>query len=174
MEIRDFGRNDFHQLASWFHSDEEVVQFGGPQLTYPLDDKQMEAMLSETGTDPIKRKCWMGIQDGEPVGHAQLGFDWRNGNATMQRVAIAPEHRGKKLAAPMLGLVVDYVFNIPEIFRLDLYVYAFNTPAIRTYQSLGFVLEGTRRAATRVGNDRWDSYVLSMLRPEYFKIGQKI
>ena len=40
------------------------------------------------------------------------------------------------------------------------------TLAIRTYQRLGFVPEGVRRASAVVVGERWDTAMMSLLRTE--------
>ena len=77
----------------------------------------------------------MACRDDTPVGHAQLAYEWRDGNARLGRVAIAPDARGQGLARPMVALMIDEAFRAPGIERLELNVYMFNTPAIRTYQA---------------------------------------
>ena len=67
----------------------------------------------------------------------------------------------------MLGLLLDKAFEFLEIERAELNVFAFNTPAIRTYERVGFVKEGMRRSSTRVGLQRWDTVVMSLLRDEW-------
>lgn len=109
----------------------------------------------------------MACRDGSPVGHAQLAYDWRDGNARLGRVAIAPAERGQGLARPMVALLIDEAFKTPGIERLELNVYMFNEPAIRTYQALGFTLEGVRRSSTQAGAQRWDTGMMGLLRSEW-------
>lgn len=109
----------------------------------------------------------MACRDGSAVGHAQLAYDWRDGNARLGRVAIAPAERGQGLARPMVALLIDEAFKTPGIERLELNVYMFNEPAIRTYQALGFTLEGVRRSSTRAGAQRWDTGMMGLLRSEW-------
>jgi RimJ/RimL family protein N-acetyltransferase len=167
MRLIPFSPEHFSILPPWFPDKPAVVQWGGPMLRYPLDEPQMQSMLDEGTSDPPRRLCWMAAQDDRWIGHVQLAFDWRNGNATLGRVAIAPSSRGQGLAAPMLRLVMRAAFDIPEIMRLELNVYTFNLPAIKTYNYLGFLHEGTRRSSARVGAERWDTSVMSILRAEY-------
>jgi RimJ/RimL family protein N-acetyltransferase len=171
MEIRPFQRDDFEILASWFDSEASLVQWGGPLLTYPLSIIQMETMIKESQSVPPTRKCWMIIHDDVIIGHSQLAFDWRNGNATLGRVAVEPKHRGHGIAVPMLRLILREAFSYNQIFRLELNVYSFNEPAIRTYKSLGFQSEGIRREASLVGNERWDVCGMAILRREYLEKG---
>lgn len=166
ISLLPFTSEHFSVLPAWFNSEAELIQWGGPRLTYPLDVAQMQAMLDEGKTDPPTRLCWMAEQDGALIGHAQLAFDWRNGNTTLGRVGVAPAWRGKRLAEPMLRLVLSQAFSFPHIMRVELNVFTFNTPAIRTYQRLGFVSEGVRRSCTLVGQARWDVMIMGLLKSE--------
>jgi RimJ/RimL family protein N-acetyltransferase len=157
----------FPTLAGWFASREDVVQWGGTAVAYPLDDRQLQAMLDGSHGDPPARLCWMAEREGTLVGHLQLAFEWPDGAARLGRVVVAPEARGLGLARPMVALAIARAFAHPEIERLELYVYPWNTPALKTYERLGFVYEGTRRSSAKVGDQRWDTGIMGMLRAEW-------
>jgi len=167
LKLIPFQTDHFSTLAGWFSCEADVVQWGGPFVHFPLDASQMQALLDECRTEPPRRYAWMAGGSDQLVGHVELGFDWRNGNAILQRVIIGPPFRGRGLAEPMVRQVIQQAFAIPQIARLELNVYTFNTPAIKAYKRLGFVHEGTRRASTLVGEERWDTAVMSILREEY-------
>lgn len=167
LTLRPFATSDFAVLADWFKSLPDVVQWGGSHLSYPLAVDQLSDMLAQGQSQPPVRRCWMACRDGAPVGHAQLAYDWTDGNARLGRVAIAPAERGQGLARPMVALMIDEAFRTPGIERLELNVYMFNTPAIRTYEGLGFALEGVRRSSTRAGDARWDTGMMGLLRSEW-------
>lgn len=167
LTLRPFALTDFPLLASWFSTLPDLVQWGGSHLSFPLAQDDMADMLVQGQAIPPSRRCWMVCRDGMPVGHAQLAYDWRDGNARLGRVAIAPAERGQGLARPMVTLLIEEAFQTPGIERLELNVYMFNTPAIRTYQALGFTLEGVRRSSTRAGDARWDTGMMGLLRAEW-------
>lgn len=162
-----FAAEHFEILSSWFECEAKLVRWGGPFLRFPLAADQLQAMIDECEEPRPGRLCWMAAIGDTMVGHAQLVFDWRNDSARLARVAIAPEARGQGLSTRMLRLVVARAFSFPQIQRLELNVYTNNVPAIRAYQRLGFVSEGLRRASTRVGDERWDTALMAMLRPEW-------
>ncbi len=168
MNLVPFTAEHFSLLASWFKSEAEVVQWGGPLMRFPLDEPQLRNLLDECDSTPPRRLCWMSTYDGLYVGHIELGFDWRNGNAVIQRVAIDPEHRGLGYSKQMMKLAMEQAFSYPQIDRLELNVYSFNTAAIKAYTRVGFTHEGTRRSSTLVGNERWDTAIMAILRKEYF------
>lgn len=167
LTLRPLALTDFALLASWFSSLPDVVQWGGSHLSFPLSQADVSAMLAEGQTSPPSRRCWMVCRGDTPIGHAQLAYDWRDGNARLGRVAIAPAERGQGLARPLVTLMVNEAFQTPGIDRLELNVYMFNKPAIHTYQALGFTLEGVRRSSTRVGDARWDTGMMGLLRSEW-------
>ena len=161
-----FGPAHFAELASWFTSEADVVRWGGSQLHYPLDAAQLDTMVGCGTTDRPGISSWM-ISDGaDLVGHGQLRFDWRNGNATLTRIAVAPARRGAGLAGPIVDRLIGLAFAYPDIARLELNVFALNRPAIRTYERAGFKVEGRRRSATIVEAERWDVVVMGLLRSE--------
>lgn len=167
MRLVPFGREHFQTLAAWFASERDLVQWGGALVSYPLDDRQMDEMLRLGELEPPERRCWMAAAGVDLVGHAQLAYNWRNGNARIGRVVIAPGHRGRGLAKPMLRLIMAQAFADPAIERLELYAIDYNRHAIRIYESLGFVHEGEARAAVRIGSERFGNLTMSMLRSEF-------
>jgi RimJ/RimL family protein N-acetyltransferase len=167
LRLVPFGREHFATLAGWFASERDVVQWGGPSVSYPLDARQMDEMLSLGERAPPERLCWTAVEGPDIVGHVQLAYDWRNGNARIGRFAVAPAFRGRGLAKPIIRLIMAEAFANPAIERLELYAMPYNSHAIRIYQALGFVHEGEARSAIRIGNERFGNLTMSMLRSEY-------
>lgn len=125
-------------------------------------------MLSKTRAILPDSFCWMVKDDaGELCGHCQLVFDWRNGTAKIYRVVISPHYRGRGFSLPMVSMVLEKAFSYAEIERVELNVYAWNEIAIKTYSRIGFIGEGVRRSSVKVGDKRWDSAIISMLRHEW-------
>ena len=164
MELIPFTEEHFAELASWFADEREVVLWVGPATTHPVDARQLASFLAEGRSTPPLRHCWMATDGTQLLGHAHLRYDWRNGNATISGVAIAPRHRRRGHAAPMLELVIGKAFADPRIERLDLNVFTINTIAIRLYERLGFIREGVQRSCVQVGAERWDRLTMSILR----------
>jgi RimJ/RimL family protein N-acetyltransferase len=166
VEFRPFCRADIPHMLSWFQTQAELTQWGGPKRRFPLDEAQMAALLAETAGMQPERRIWAGERQGSLVAMAGAVLDWDQGNALLTMVAVAPGARGHGLAAPFIRQVVQAVFREPAFERLELNVYTFNTAAIRTYDALGFVREGVRRSMARVGDERWDAAHYSILRSE--------
>lgn len=69
LKLVSFARSDFATLAGWFRDEIEAVQWGGPMVSYPITDAQLQIMVDETtGTNPL-RLAWMVHEAGRSVGH---------------------------------------------------------------------------------------------------------
>ena len=99
--------------------------------------------------------------------HAQAALDWRHGVARLARVCISPAFRGRGLSVPFLHQIILAIFADPIFERIELSVYTFNDTAIKAYRKLGFVQEGIRRSAVKVGTERWASAIFGLLRAEH-------
>ena len=167
LKLIPFSEAHFQCLAGWFSSEREVAQWGGSGLSFPLDPGRLQAMIDSPDSTQPARLCWMACYGGRLIGHAQLRLDWHNGNATLARVIVAPDDRGRRLAMPMLEQVIAEAFAFSDMDRIDLNVFDWNIPAIRTYERLGFTKEGIRRSCIRVGDERWDMMLMGLLRAEW-------
>jgi len=143
------------------------VQWGGPEVRFPLDAAQLEQTLEESTREPPARLVWVGELERSVIAQASVALDWRHGVARLARVCVAPAFRGRGLAVPFLSQIRDSVFGMAEFERLELNVYTFNQAAIRAYKRLGFVEEGCRRSSVRVGQARWDTAIYGLLRSEW-------
>ncbi len=167
MRIRPLTREDFATILTWFPDEAALVQWGGPDVRFPLDAAQLEQPLEESTRQPPARLIWVGELETNLIAHASVALDWRHGVARLGRVCVDPAYRGRGLAVPFLSQIRDIVFGMPEFERLELNVYAFNHAAIRAYLRLGFVEEGVRRSSVRVGQTRWDTTIFGLLRSEW-------
>lgn len=167
-----FVSKDVPELTTWFPDMASVVQWGGPRLRAPLDRSQLQPLLDAAGQDGTWR-AWTVRADGHGVvGHFELLFDTVCGQATLGRVAVAPDVRGKGYAAPLVRAALERAFGRIDIHRVELRVFDFNAAAVATYERLGFVWEGTCREAVRVGPEAWNVHIMSLLRREWDAIQQ--
>jgi RimJ/RimL family protein N-acetyltransferase len=162
LTIRPFERRDYPELGNWFHSLAELVQWGGPHITVPLDLRQLDDMRM----DPALI-CRSFDLNGRLVGHGQVRFDKAADTARLCRIGVSPEFRGWGLSQPIARGLLGEAFAKPWVHRAELAVYTFNVAAQRVYEAIGFRAEGINRQVVRVGEDRWDQVMMSLLRPEW-------
>ena len=161
LKLEPFADRHFATLASWFRSERDVLQWGGPTVHHPLTGEQMYAMLPDQDTLP-SRLAWMAIRDGVCVGHAQvISVDRSARTARLGRIVIAPAYRGQRLAVPILRLVVDQTVAVLQVERIDLGVYVWNVGAIKAYARVGFMPTEIKSAATIFNGESWDVQEMS-------------
>ena len=84
----------------------------------------------------LKNKdAWGIVEKSEVIFKADLGPKLRD-HAQLQGVWVHPDHRGKGLSVPALSGMLREVSKTHNV--VSLYVNDFNTPAIRSYEHLGF------------------------------------
>lgn len=164
MHLVSFQDADIPVLLSWFDGEPAVVQWGGPDMVWPLTVEQFGIMLAQARATPPRRLMFNGIVDGDIVAHGQVHLDHRHGVARFGRFAVAPHARGQGFAAPFVEGIIERAFAVPGMVRLELAVYTHNLVAARVYERCGFVHEGVLRSAVKVGVERWDTALYAIVR----------
>jgi ribosomal-protein-alanine N-acetyltransferase len=77
---------------------------------------------------------------------------------------IIKDHRGNKILAHILPSLLKWIWDELKILRLELYVEPWNQSSIKIAESFGFQNEGLMRSWQKVGNDRKDMFMFSLLR----------
>lgn len=134
IELRPFRPDDAETLIAWFDTEAGLREFAGPGPRWPLDHAQLEQRMHEPGLH-----AWTARRPGEAehIGHIErIRTDQID---RIDRVAIAPARRGQGLAVPLVRAALD---QLPVVGPVDLLVFAGNTPAVRTYEAVGFVDAG--------------------------------
>jgi ribosomal protein S18 acetylase RimI-like enzyme len=134
VELRAFRPGDAGTLIAWFDTEASLHDFAGPGTRWPLDHAQLERRMHEPGLH-----AWTAHLPGEPdtIGHIERIKTDRIDR--IDRVAIAPDRRGRGLGVPLVRAALD---QLPIVGPVDLLVFAGNSPAIRTYEAVGFVDAG--------------------------------
>jgi RimJ/RimL family protein N-acetyltransferase len=168
--LRPFSGNDINHLLQWIDSRASLIQWAGPtQFSYPLTRDQLEAYYEEGRCENSKRKIFTAIDNaGTPRGHIELGMIDRDlQTATLCRVLVEPESRNRGISHAMLRELLRMGFVGYALRRIDLRVYSFNAPAIRSYEKAGFVKEGMLREVVIVEDEPWDAIQMAILRTEW-------
>ena len=170
MELTSFRRANVRELLSWFANEAELIQWAGPSFAWPLTAEQFTQRLQAAESDPPTLYP-LGLYGGDAlVGYCELSDPcWTAGSAKLSRVAIHPDRRGQGLGLFMVRRALAFGFEQLRLHRVGLGVFDFNTAAVRCYERAGFTHEGTLRDSARVGNERWNCHIMSILRPEWDK-----
>lgn len=104
------------------------------------------------------------IADGQMIGEVVLNeLDRHNRCANIRIVIWSSLARGRGLGTEAMTLLTRFAFAEIGLHRVELGVYAFNPRAIRCYEKVGFVHEGTRRAALWWEGEWIDQHIMAMI-----------
>ena len=81
-------------------------------------------------------------------------------------MSVKREYRRSGIGSALLDSLIEWTKSNPKIEKINLQVHATNDRAISLYKSKGFVIEGTRRAELKYGEDH---YVDSILMAKWVK-----
>jgi RimJ/RimL family protein N-acetyltransferase len=145
-------------------ADDEIRPFLGPRSATTRDEvvEEIERSLAE----PESFGRFVIDADGEPVG--MLGFhlvNERSRIARLERLAIHPAFRGRRLADEAARLFQRLLVGELGFHRLELEIYAYNERACAHAERVGFVREGRKRKAY-LKDGEWADSVLYALIPE--------
>jgi len=78
----------------------------------------------------------------------------------------AQAQRGGGYGTEAMRLACRFAFEEMGLERVELETFEFNTRAVRSYEKVGFVVEGTKRRGAYLGGRFYDVIVMGLLREE--------
>jgi RimJ/RimL family protein N-acetyltransferase len=158
--------DDAQALAAWSH-DTEYLRAVDTDIALPISTE--EAGKRFPGSDPNNVAFRIRtLQDDRLIGFVSIhSIEWNN-RAALLAIGIGErEYRGRGYGTDALRLVLRYAFDELNLLRLGLDVISNNTPAIRTYEKVGFVHEGCMRRAVLRDGCHHDRLIMGLLRDEW-------
>lgn len=174
VTLRPFVADDVQAIAKII-SDPELIKLTGSAHTSreaegasPTPDDQLRNWY-RTRNDHADRLdlALIDREHDQLVGEVVLNDLDPDNDSCNIRILIGPDGRNRGLGSEAMRLMVDHAFSTTDLHRIELGVYAFNPRAIRVYEKVGFVTEGSRREAFRFDDERVDQIVMSILRSDW-------
>jgi RimJ/RimL family protein N-acetyltransferase len=131
------------------------------------DRDALAAEVDRSIADPTAYGRFVIEVDGDRAG--ALGFEVENRRsriAQLERLAVHPDFRGRRLADEAAQLLQRYLVEDLGYHRLQLEIYGFNERAQQHAERAGFVREGVRRRAYWRHGDWMDGVLYSLLRED--------
>lgn len=105
-----------------------------------------------------------------PIGNtAFVRIDWVGRMATFYIAISEKENWSKGYGSEATRLMVKYAFETINLNRVQLHVSTENQRAVRTYEKIGFSIEGTLRQAMYFDNRYHDFYLMAILKEDYLR-----
>ncbi|QSB05603.1 GNAT family N-acetyltransferase [Natronoglycomyces albus] len=157
----DYGEQLFHAL-----NDPEVARLTGSRGSFELK-KLMPIIAARRFADDRLDLAVIDNATQKVVGEVVLN-EWEPENRSCNyRIALGPQGQGRGLGTEAGCLIIDYGFQKLRLNRISLGVYAFNPRGIRSYEKIGFVVEGRQRQALLWDGEYVDHVIMSLLAEEW-------
>ncbi|MBT3320815.1 MAG: GNAT family N-acetyltransferase [Anaerolineae bacterium] len=129
--------------------------------------KWIEKMQKAEGFDGIEFMICPLDKD-EPIGFVGLdGISWHNGVSWVGIGIGEREYWNKGYGSEAMRMIARYAFEELGLHRLSLNVFSYNERAIRSYEKVGFKIEGNVPEALHRDGKRWDVVFMGLLREDF-------
>ncbi len=168
LRLRAFREEDLERFHRW-RNDLALMRLDQPGAVRPERLMDTRAWLERVLSDEKTIFFALGHKaSGDFIGTVSLrNLDLKNQNAELAILIGEPENRGRGVGGEALSVLLDYAFGELGLYRVYLWVLAYNEPAIRLYRRLGFKEEGRLRAQVWRDGARHDVLVFGLLRDEW-------
>lgn len=162
IRLEKFDKSDFDRMINWIDSEETMIQFSGPIFNYPITHEQLDKYIKADSRLVYKI---INTDSGEIIGHAEVNnIDNKNKCARICRILIGDkQNRNKGFGKAIIKELIRIGFSDLQLHRLDLGVFDFNHQAIKCYKDCGFEIEGLLKDTTKMGNEYWSIYNMSII-----------
>jgi len=151
IELQKFDSSAYEKLISWIDTKEILMQFGGPEFTFPLTAEQLDKSLSNNNRHAFKV---MHIPTSSHIGHCEIHLN--EDSAKFARIIIGDElYRGQGLGTQLMHLLIQYCIDHLQQHRIELNVFDWNKAAIRCYEKVGFKINPNKSFERTVNGQTW-------------------
>lgn len=155
-------------LEQWF-DDPEFMRYYDVEAAIPKGERGVKDTLDYYNSSNEKLIMALRLAEGDKL-IGVCGFDniiWTNATAFVFIGIGDKELRNKGLGKEALNLLLDYAFNEMNFYKIQLHVIEYNRPAIKLYESVGFVREGLYREYIYRDGTRYHMFLYGMFKGEW-------
>ena len=112
------------------------------------------------------------LDDNHLIGFVGLfSVNWNHGEAWVGIGLGDRNYWGKGFGTDAVSVILRYAFHELNLHRVSLGVFEYNRRARRSYEKAGFSVEGRVRGDMLRQGQRWDVFIMGILREEWLKQG---
>ncbi|WP_428231020.1 GNAT family N-acetyltransferase [Flavobacterium sp.] len=151
IRLEKFDKRDYPQLINSIKDARELMQFAGPEFTFPLTAEQIEKSLSDKNRIAF---TVVAVYDDSIIGHCEICF--KDNFANLGRILILDqESRGKGLGKQIVTLLLEFILEHSAQRNVELNVFDFNISAIKCYEKIGFTINPDKKFVREMDNEIW-------------------
>ncbi len=169
LRLRAPERSDIPRFVEWLNNP-EVTR--GLTMVYPMSLEEETRWFENMMKQPPELHPWV-IEVQSEAGWTAIGncgfhdVDWRNSNAEFGIFIGDQSYWGQGIGQEAIQVLLQVGFDTMNLHRIWLRVMANNARAIKCYEALGFVHEGSKREAEYRDGRFVDMLLMSLLRDEW-------
>jgi RimJ/RimL family protein N-acetyltransferase len=172
IRLRAAEKTDIDSFMKWIN-DPDVTE--NLMLVWPMsrieEERWYENMLERPASEHV---LVIDIKDPEnpeewrAIGTCQfMQIDWRNLSAELGIMIGDKSFWNQGYGTETMRMLLEHGFNVLNLHRIWLQVYAKNARGIRSYQKAGFIHEGQFRQAHYQHGRYYDVHLMSVLKDEW-------
>jgi RimJ/RimL family protein N-acetyltransferase len=170
IKLEPFKPSDFDLFISWIDSKELLLQIAGNYFSYPLTPHQLKNYIDD------KNSFAFGIVEtssNQVIGHSEIIL-LDNKICKLDKVLIGDiANRGKGVGQKVVTKLLAFSFENLSAEEVELYVYDWNTGAIKTYENVGFVINHDKQMLTDVDGKVWKALNMTIDKREWLSLQQQ-
>ena len=169
VSLRPLNKKDAAAFVPWVN-DPEVIRTLAIG-TQTLNVRAEEVFIEKTNASAHDEVFGIVVKATDQlIGSTGLDqIDFRHRRANFGIMVGEKSEWGKGYGTEATALVVQYVFAVLDLNRVQLFVYEYNPYAIRAYEKVGFQSEGLLRQDHFYAGRHWDTIVMAIVRDEWEK-----
>jgi len=167
VRLRPIRREDVPVLLRWMN-DSELMRLWARPVPLVTEQELLRDLEGRFSRFDVAGYFMIEREDGAPIGRIDFeGLDERTRSAEVMLLIGEAESRGRGYGTDALITLLGYLFRQRNLHRVWLGVLDWNAPAIRSYEKVGFTVEGRLREDLYFDGRYHDQLVMSILRDEF-------
>ena len=165
IEIKKFKEENIENIISWIKNAEDLMQFAGPNLKFPLTESQFQESINN-------RNLFMFSiftkTNNELIGHGEIFL--KENSFALGRILIGEiENRGKGYGKLITEKLLNYGFENFDREKAELNVFDWNISALKTYEKVGFKINPNQKLERQINGKIWTAINMTISKREYQK-----
>jgi RimJ/RimL family protein N-acetyltransferase len=152
IKLKPFRQSDFDILLSWIDSKELLIQIAGTYFSYPLNVSQLQSYLDDKNSFAFNV---IETASNKIIGHSEV-IMLDNNVCKLGKILIGDKYsRGKGVGRQIVNELLTVSFGKLKAVKTELYVYDWNTGAIKSYERAGFNVNPEKQMLTEINGTTW-------------------
>lgn len=165
ITLRALKYQDENRIYKWAN-DPELKDLTG--TIFPISELEHKNWIESRMTHQLDKTLIIETKDEVAIGLIGIkSVDLINSNGEIYIYIGESDYLGMGLGTKALDLFLDFNFNRLNIHKIYLHVFEFNVRAIKSYEKLGFIIEGNLQDNLFMNGKYHNTVIMAKLNPNH-------